>query len=97
MTFQSAGSCDVDFLAFSGGKWGEKIASRGGPAADERGSTRVEMAGVADRGGFFLSLCKILVAALCYGGILRKITPGHPLESIPLLTLAKHSKPSCLR
>lgn len=31
-----------------------------------------KMAGTADRGGFFLSLCKILVTALCYGGILCK-------------------------
>lgn len=94
MTFQSAGGCDVDFWAFLGGKWGEEIASRDDPAADERGSTRVEMAGFADRGGFFLSFCKSLVAALCYGGILCKITPGHPLESTPVLPLAKHSKPA---
>lgn len=60
MTFQSAGSYDEDFLAFLGGKRGEKIACRGEPAADERGSTRVKKAGVADRGGFFLSLCKFL-------------------------------------
>jgi len=28
--------------------WGDKISSRGDSAADERGCTRVEMAGVAD-------------------------------------------------
>lgn len=95
MTFQGASSYDMDFLAFLGGKWGEKIASRGDPAADKKGSTRVEMAGIRDRGDFFfLSLCKILVVALCCRGILCEITPGHPLESTYLLILAKHSKPA---
>lgn len=79
-------------FGFFRGKWGEKIASRGDSAADKRSSARVEMASIVDRGGFFLSLCKILVAALFYGRILCKITPGHLLESTPFLTLAKHSK-----
>lgn len=46
----------MDVLAFGVGKWGEKIASRGDPAADKKGSTRVEMADIRDRGGFFSAL-----------------------------------------
>lgn len=91
MTFQSVGHCDVDFVfAF-------RVKKVEGKLLPEvvlqlmAGSTRIEMAGELVGGGFFLSFYKIPIEALCYGGILYKITPRHPLESSPFLASCKAS------
>lgn len=91
MSFQSVAHYDVGFLAF----WVKKVE---GKLLLEvvlqlmGGSSRIEMAvELIDAGGFSLSFYKIPVEALCYGGILCKITPGHPLESSPWFTSCKAS------
>lgn len=90
VTFQCVGHCDVDFFVF----WVKKVEGKLLPEVVLQlmaGSTRIEMAvELVDGGGCFLCFYKILIEALCYGGV-RKIKPGHSLESSPLLTSCKAS------